>query len=590
MLFDRRALLMGVGVTLAGVGGPVRAWPMRGPRTTPLRAQSDSIAGTVDAYFRRAEACGFAGSVVVAAGDRTILRSGYGDADWRSGAAATPETAFDIASLDKQFIATGILKLEAAGKLRLDDPVARFYPAAAGPAAPITLHQLLSHTSGLDDIYWDQHPELSRDQFIDFMLYQSQAVARPGEAFSYASANYWILEGVIERASGDEYESYLRKTLFLPAGMNSTGTTLPAWRPRQVARLRRWTSGDWPLAGIDYGDILHRPAPYRTLLSTADDLLRWRGILREARLVPTAMQDKLFRPNLESYGYGWRIVGTRRRGARLIEHGGSDSGAGMRSTFRYYPEDDVFFALLGGSVDPNFTADYMAADVAATIFGGDVALPAAPTPPSPAANLRAAGTYAFDNGAGAFHLEERPGGRLLLSTEAPQAAGLLRFPALAGADQSATDPLAGALREIMTGNDEPFRQMSGRKAISADMKAYLNELRGHGRAFGPISRVVFLHDRPYDREGTPEIQSYYGLVFGNGSAVFRLVRTANAPLALDARPVPTSFATIVAPIGMRAWQAWDFVLGRPACRLSGDLDGALMVADGAIQLRAAPAA
>ena len=79
-------------------------------------------------------------------------------------------TAYDIASLDKQFIAAGILKLEEMGKLQTSDPVGRFFDGLPDERKSITLQMLLHHTSGIPDEYWDEHAEMTREQYIRFLL------------------------------------------------------------------------------------------------------------------------------------------------------------------------------------------------------------------------------------------------------------------------------------------------------------------------------------------------------------------------------------------------------------------------------------
>src|ERR1043166_9908102 len=126
------------------------------------------VPATLDHYFARAAAPGFSGSVLVARGNAVVFRKGYGLADRRAHVAATPETAYNIASLDKQFIAAAILKLEESGKLRTGDRLTRFFDLVPDDKKTITLHQLLSHTSGLRNDYWDEHAELSREEFVKF--------------------------------------------------------------------------------------------------------------------------------------------------------------------------------------------------------------------------------------------------------------------------------------------------------------------------------------------------------------------------------------------------------------------------------------
>src|ERR1051326_8275197 len=103
-----------------------------------LGARAD-VTAALDDYFARAAAHGFSGSVLVARGNEVVFRKGYGLADRRAHVAATPETAYNIASLDKQFIAAAILELEESGKLATTDKLTRFFDSVPDDKKEITL-------------------------------------------------------------------------------------------------------------------------------------------------------------------------------------------------------------------------------------------------------------------------------------------------------------------------------------------------------------------------------------------------------------------------------------------------------------------
>ena len=198
------------------------------------------VGASLDDYFQRAAAHGFSGSVLVARGKEVLLRKGYGQADRRTHVPASPETAYNIASLDKQFIAAAVLRLEELGKLRTSDPLTRFFDFVPEEKKTITLHQLLSHTSGLRNEYWDEHPTLSREQFVRLVLAEEPLESAPGTAWSYSNSAFIVLERVIELASGRPYEQFLHDELFVPVGMAFSGFSLPRGSP---TRRRTTTSG-----------------------------------------------------------------------------------------------------------------------------------------------------------------------------------------------------------------------------------------------------------------------------------------------------------------------------------------------------------
>jgi len=125
-------------------------------------ARASTVAGSLDDLFSRFEACGFSGSVLVVRHGETLLRKGYGLADRKTGTPVTPDTAFDLGSITKQFTAAAILRLEMEGKLGTGDRLGKFLPQVAKsvgldlPAgavredlAAVTLHQMLTHTAGI---------------------------------------------------------------------------------------------------------------------------------------------------------------------------------------------------------------------------------------------------------------------------------------------------------------------------------------------------------------------------------------------------------------------------------------------------------
>lgn len=272
----------------------------------------------------------FQGDVLVAKGGSVLIRKGYGMADRENAVPWAPDTVFSVGSITKQFTAAAILKLEMQGKLRVEDPIGKFFPQAPADKRSITLHQLLTHTSGLDSDFAGDYDPVGRDAYVGKIL-ASKLRTPPGSAFFYANAGYSLLGAVVELASGKPYETYLAENLFLPAGMRDTGYRLPKWDPRRIAvgyvdghRWGRITEKPWDTDG-----------PYWALRanggihSTLDDLLRWHAALAGETVLSAAEKKKMYTRHVSEgggdsfYGYGWAISDAP-GGGTLVEHNGGN--------------------------------------------------------------------------------------------------------------------------------------------------------------------------------------------------------------------------------------------------------------------------
>lgn len=489
-------------------------------------------ASSIDEYFTRLAAHGFSGAVLVARGDEVLLRKGYGFADKKRGIPNRSDTAFNIASLDKQFIAAGIVRLEELGKLRVEDPIARFFENVPDDKKGITLHQVLSHTAGFSDEYWDQHSDLTRAQFIEWVLTQRPLESKPGAAWSYVSFDYWLLEEVIERASGMPFEQFLRRELFEPAGMQFTGFALPKWNRDNVAKTSLWTVPSSALPGeAKFEDPLARPAAWRVMLSTPEDLYRWYLTLRAGRVLTPDSRKKLFTPVMEHYAYGWYVVPTS-RGTRLIHHGGGGSDVGSVVTFRWFADEDAFVVVTNNSLMSGFVNDFVMADVEPLLFGGSGGLmPPPSTPHQTPAN--GAGTYRLPNG-GTFSVIQAANGPLVALTRD-------------------ADAIAALLLGGTSGGNLPQDDVAKETLLAAG--------RGTFDKLGALQDVATMHYRPFFRDGVLELQSFVRLRFERGDAYLRVMhRTAGQPLIDRVRP-PAGIEAVLAPSPHGGYTIWEPRLG-----------------------------
>jgi CubicO group peptidase (beta-lactamase class C family) len=291
-----------------------------------------------------------ASGTVVAARDGEIAHCrGFGLADREAKVAAGCDTAYDIMSMTKQFTAAAILKLEMMGKLSVSDPMSEFVGPVPDDKRAITVHHLLTHTSGLTDQLGGDYEALSREEMLDGAL-ESELRSAPGTEYSYSNLGYSILAAIVEKASGTSYERFLASHLFEPAGMRQTGYVLPAWKPDQVAV-------EYDENGEPKGKPFDHPwaedGPYWNLrgngglLSTARDMFRWHAALEGDQVLSESAKDKMFESHVPEeeggdsyYGYGWVVSPTDE--GRIVWHDGGN-GWSFGVMARFADQDTVVF-------------------------------------------------------------------------------------------------------------------------------------------------------------------------------------------------------------------------------------------------------
>jgi CubicO group peptidase (beta-lactamase class C family) len=314
----------------------------------------------------------FMGSVLVAKDGTTVFEqsSGWANIEWKI--PNTAVTKFRLGSMTKQFTAAAILLLEEQGKLKVEDPLSKFIPSAPEAWKSVTLYHLLTHTSGVPSFTdlseygtWKLSPENPaqmmahiRDKPLDFT---------PGEKFKYSNSGYVLLGWVVELASGQSYETFLREHVFRPLGMNDSGyDSNTAVIPQRASGYVPGPSG---LTNAPYIDM-HVPGGAGALYSTTADLLRWTQGLFGGKLLSAASLEKMTTPFKSSYAFG--LVVSTVKGHKVISHEGGIEGFNTQLT--YYPESKVTVVVLA---NVNGTAvGELAGQLAALAFGETVTLSA----------------------------------------------------------------------------------------------------------------------------------------------------------------------------------------------------------------------
>jgi CubicO group peptidase (beta-lactamase class C family) len=295
--------------------------PARSQQATPL----SPMAQRIDALARMALERPIAGiSIAVARDGRVVFARGYGMANLEHSVAVTPTTVFHIASISKNILAAVILKLAEEGKLRLDDDVTKYVPAAPTHGRHVTVQQLLNHTSGiysftsLPDAANNERLELTHEQVIG-LVKDRQLDFEPGTSWRYDNSAFYIAGMVVESVTKQPYGEYAREHIFKPLGMNSASLCDAHMVTPHLASGYEFERGQLLPAALMSWKL---PFAAGAECATAEDLLKWQAGLDAGHLL-TASSLKLMRtPTKLSDGtfidYGWgRVWAHWRDTARL---------------------------------------------------------------------------------------------------------------------------------------------------------------------------------------------------------------------------------------------------------------------------------
>ena len=272
-----------------------------------ISSNYEPLAESLDAYLLDQS---FNGVTLVASGDQIILLKAYGLAQVNEQEEMTVDHQFQIASVSKSFVAVSILQLVEAGKLTLDQTIDKYFPDMPN-AELITIHQLLTHTSGLysgDDLTnYSQVTtvdEIIAPAFKSSNLYYEE----PGTYSIYSNLGYDVLGAIIEQVSGQTYADYIEEHVLIPAGMTQSGLNMEGLVLENMA-----TAYNGNISEGDEAKVLHPSFGYSSggLHSTAMDLYKYDRALHSNLLISQESYDLMTQESskvgTKSYGYGWYV-------------------------------------------------------------------------------------------------------------------------------------------------------------------------------------------------------------------------------------------------------------------------------------------
>lgn len=332
-----------------------------------------------DAYLTaQAAQASFSGTVLVGIDGNVAFKKGYGfaNAEWKI--PNSPSTKFRIASLTKQFTGACILLLQERDQLNVQDPISKYVTELPESWRAITLHQLLTHTSGIPN-----YPGIPR---VEQVLDRTGATPRelvevaatkslefkPGTQWRYTNTGYVLLGMVIEKVSSMSYGEFLQRNIFTPLGMVNSGYD------NQSTILSERAAGymlkDGHLRNADFIDM---SIPYAagSIYSTVEDMFRWNEALATGKLLSEVSTRQMFtvypEATYQGQHYGYGIVLARKFDRELYYHGGGVKG--FESSIYRYPEERLCIVVLE-NLDP--TAPWNISDhIASELFAKPGVMP-----------------------------------------------------------------------------------------------------------------------------------------------------------------------------------------------------------------------
>lgn len=284
------------------------------------------------------------GFVAISGAGEVLYVQGFGFRDHGAREPNTAETSFRIGAVSEPFTAAAVLRLSMQGKLSLDDPISRHLPEYPQPGASITLHQLLSHTSGLPNYLSDpallerRSEPLSPRQLLE-RFWSAPLEFSPGSDFRYSDSNYVVLGAIIERAAGRSYAEHVRRDIFQRFGLKHTAVGDDAAGTELARGYSASSTGALEPARLIDASLLYSAAGVR---STARDLLRWHDALQTRSVLDAPHMDLMVRPVLGQFGYGWFV--REEHGFTVLSHTGATPG--YVTHFARVPELDLAIAVL----------------------------------------------------------------------------------------------------------------------------------------------------------------------------------------------------------------------------------------------------
>lgn len=311
-----------------------------------------AIAQKLDAYIQAHTDLGyFSGTVLVAKDNEIILSKGYGMCNYEHNVPNTPQTKFKLSSLTKPFVALTIMQLQEKGLLNAHDPLSNYIPDYPR-GTEITLHHLLSHTSGIKNY----------TQFTDFHIFKKQPTSlsalisrfkniplyfEPGAAYKFSNSNYVLLAYIIELVTHRICGEYVIENICKPIGMHNT--RIENTQEVVAHRASGYTIDNQQLQNADYIDA-SAAIGLGFLYSTVEDMYIFDRALYTNQLASFDSLSTMLTPctyigdKADNVQYGYGLATIEIDGHRVKKHLGDIDG--FTSAMYRFPDDNIFIIVL----------------------------------------------------------------------------------------------------------------------------------------------------------------------------------------------------------------------------------------------------
>lgn len=311
----------------------------------------------IDSYYSEGL---FNGAVLVAKNNSVIYKKAFGIANREWDVPMSIDTKFKIGSISKSFTASIILQLVDSGLVSLNDKISKYLPDYKGIGRDvITIHQLLTHTSGIMNSLTAEEEAKKEKQFhslIDLKKYTENEELKfdPGTGFCYSNFGYSILALIAETVTNKPFPELLEDRIFKPAGMNNSKNDLDIAVEKHLAAGYEYNL----LRGYENTTYFDNSFAlgYGGITSTVDDLHKYLLAIIKNMLISDSLKVKMFTPSLVGgYGYGWtidrKIIGSIDT-LKIIHHTGSINGFGCYAAL--IPRDTAMVIVLKNSRSHNY--------------------------------------------------------------------------------------------------------------------------------------------------------------------------------------------------------------------------------------------
>ncbi len=322
----------------------VKAEPLSPPSDKGGPLTGEQVAAQVRAYVEKlAAADAFSGTVLIAHGDKRVYAGAFGLASRGFQVPNRLDTKFNLGSMNKMFTAIAIAQLVEAGKLSYQDTVGKVLPDYPNKAVAgkVTVHQLLTHTSGLGSFFNDKYEKADKSRLRetkDFLplFVDEPPEFEPGARFRYSNSGFLLLGALIEKASGQNYFDYVREHIYKPAGMTSSDAYEVDRDPPNLAVGYTNQGPGWQRSPKrDWNNLfLHvvKGGPAGGGYSTVEDLWRFSQALQANKLLGAESTKRVttgqvpMGPEPEAPKYAYGFVEEQVQGTRIIGHSGGFPG------------------------------------------------------------------------------------------------------------------------------------------------------------------------------------------------------------------------------------------------------------------------